>query len=39
MLPTWADFEMGSSPVYWETTTGRAPASVCVFLLAFSVWK
>jgi hypothetical protein len=27
MLPTWADFEMGSSPVYWETTTGRAPAS------------
>ncbi|CAM6107817.1 unnamed protein product [Calypogeia fissa] len=26
-LPTWAEFEMGKSTVYWETATGEAPAS------------
>ncbi|CAM6116649.1 unnamed protein product [Calypogeia fissa] len=24
-LPTWAEFEMGHSTVYWETATGQAP--------------
>jgi len=26
-LPTWAEFEMGHYPVYWETATGEAPMS------------
>lgn len=26
-LPTWAKFEMGHHPVFWETATGRPPSS------------
>ncbi|KAL3694246.1 hypothetical protein R1sor_007897 [Riccia sorocarpa] len=26
-LPTWAEFEMGTRPVYWETENGLPPAS------------
>lgn len=26
-LPTWAKFEMGQHPVFWETATGSAPTS------------
>jgi hypothetical protein len=27
-LPTWADFEMGRYPVYWDTENGRPPTAV-----------
>eukprot|EP00249_Psilotum_nudum_P027393 c35001_g1_i1 orf=312-1181(-) len=26
-LPSWSAFELGSYPVFWETTTGKPPAS------------
>lgn len=35
-LPTWADFEMGYYPVYWETATGRPPTSGQLLTIIFN---
>eukprot|EP00897_Mesotaenium_endlicherianum_P008876 jgi/Mesen1/8016/ME000426S07175 len=35
-LPTWAKFEMGQYPVFWETANGRAPASGEVLTVWFN---
>lgn len=35
-LPTWANFEMGYYPVYWETATGRPPTSGQLLTIFFN---
>jgi len=35
-LPSWADFEMGYYPVYWETATGRPPTSGQLLTIYFN---
>lgn len=35
-LPTWADFEMGRSTVYWDTDNGRPPTSGQLLTIYFN---
>jgi hypothetical protein len=36
VLPTWAEFELGLAPVYWETANGRPPAAGELLTLWFN---
>lgn len=35
-LPSWAEFEIGRYPVFWETTSGRPPTSGESFTIYFN---